>query len=521
MDFSEATSKVFDRIREVDPDNVTKIIGYLLLQEQGDKEMIRLAFGPDGFIHDAIEKAKRHLQHMALRSASSQMPPSHVMVPEHDACFLVANFRHFPAQFGVPSQYWLQPGMVPRNLSPEYVKYPDPGLPEMGSQGGRCFALDDPEFISEMHFLDGPREGSGHHHHLCLPDFPVKTCHYFNKGYCKHGNNCKYLHEQVLCEGYPSTHYEDHVYSPRSLEKLEVEIVEILKSRRGNPLSIASLPMIYYDNLTRLLSRLESICLIDRPHGQHAVILAEDAAKYMDSRNEKNDNGQVNSKSRQIYLTFPAESTFTEEDVSDYFNNFGQVEDVRIPCQHKRMFGFVTFVNSGTVNMILAKGNPHFVCGARVLVKPYKEKSKLIDRKYQDFDPPLHHLLHYTAMDAKFPSYPRGCRASKCFQNQLIEENERVLEYHRMRLAKLQLSRKHQGNPQYLVDSTDVLRSSDESSNLQSAECFNYLMDVLDSDGDGVGPSEPEYGNDHESQGIHLPESPFASQVDNSISTLT
>lgn len=49
------------------------------------------------------------------------------------------------------------------------------------------------------------------------------------------------------------------------------------------------------------------------------MMLAEGAAKYMESRNEKDDPGQVTSKSRQIYLTFPAESTFTEEDVSDYF----------------------------------------------------------------------------------------------------------------------------------------------------------------------------------------------------------
>ena len=67
--------------------------------------------------------------------------------------------------------------------------------------------------------------------------------------------------------------------------------------------------------------------------------------------------------------------------VFSYFRStFGPVEDVRIPSQQKRMFGFVTFFSADTVKMILAKGNPHFVCGARVLVKPYREKSKLIDR---------------------------------------------------------------------------------------------------------------------------------------------
>ena len=60
---------------------------------------------------------------------------------------------------------------------------------------------------------------------------------------------------------------------------------------------------------------------------------------------------------------------------------FGPVQDVRIPYQQKRMFGFVTFVYQETVKIILAKGNPHYVCDARVLVKPYKEKgSKPIER---------------------------------------------------------------------------------------------------------------------------------------------
>lgn len=49
------------------------------------------------------------------------------------------------------------------------------------------------------------------------------------------------------------------------------------------------------------------------------MILAEDALKYMDNRSEKSDPGPIVSGSRQIYLTFPAESTFTEDDVSNYF----------------------------------------------------------------------------------------------------------------------------------------------------------------------------------------------------------
>ncbi|PWZ38370.1 Zinc finger CCCH domain-containing protein 53 [Zea mays] len=73
-------------------------------------------------------------------------------------------------------------------------------------------------------------------------------------------------------------------------------------------------------------------------------------------------------------------SPATRQIVSNYFGMFGPVQDVRIPYQQKRMFGFVTFVYAETVKAILSKGNPHFVCDARVLVKPYKEKGKVPGR---------------------------------------------------------------------------------------------------------------------------------------------
>lgn len=56
-----------------------------------------------------------------------------------------------------------------------------------------------------------------------------------------------------------------------------------------------------------------------RPHGQHSVILSDDIPKYLEYIGERNDPGGIVAGSRQIYLTFPAESTFTEQDVSNYF----------------------------------------------------------------------------------------------------------------------------------------------------------------------------------------------------------
>ncbi|KAF9610524.1 hypothetical protein IFM89_022804 [Coptis chinensis] len=98
----------------------------------------------------------------------------------------------------------------------------------------------------------------------------------------------------------------------------------------------------------------------------------DDLHHYGRSRIERSDflsipGGMANSASRQIYLTFPADSTFREEDVSNYFRYF--------------LFLFQVFIIR--LKLILAKGNPHFVCDARVLVKPYKEKGKVPDRKQQ------------------------------------------------------------------------------------------------------------------------------------------
>ncbi|KAK0586676.1 hypothetical protein LWI29_010558 [Acer saccharum] len=76
-----------------------------------------------------------------------------------------------------------------------------------------------------------------------------------------------------------------------------------------------------------------------------------------------------------------ADSTFKEEDILNYFSIYGPVQDVRIPYQQKRMFGFVTFVYPETVKLILAKRNPHFMCDPHVLVKPYKEKGKVPEKK--------------------------------------------------------------------------------------------------------------------------------------------
>lgn len=61
MDVYEATRIVLSKIQSLDPTNASKIMGLLLLQDHEEKEMIRLAFGPQNLLHSVIAKAKTEL----------------------------------------------------------------------------------------------------------------------------------------------------------------------------------------------------------------------------------------------------------------------------------------------------------------------------------------------------------------------------------------------------------------------------------------------------------------------------
>nr|XP_048329478.1 zinc finger CCCH domain-containing protein 18-like isoform X2 [Ziziphus jujuba var. spinosa] len=524
MDFSPTAKRVFDRIQKLEPEDGRKIIGWFLLGDLDEQDLVRLAEAPEHLIHQVIHKAKTELQSLPTRLVSSPVSPPTNPTPVFTP-FAPVSSRPYssPATFRPSSAYW-EPQIVTKNSS-DFLPagFSDSSL-ELQNQTQFSTLEDQMEplnsgisgFSSDYYYPDASAMGNlnarASRRFSSLSEFPVKTCHYFNKGFCKHGSSCRYFHGQVVPESFSQVYGNDgindeHLFLPGSLEKLEIEIIELLKSRRGNPVSIASLPAMYYEkygrslqaqgyltesqrhgkagySLTKLLARLKnSIRMIDRPHGQHAVILAEDAPKYMESRNEKSDPGPIVSGSRQIYLTFPAESTFTEDDVSNYFNTFGPVEDVRIPCQQKRMFGFVTFVSADTVKMILAKGNPHFVCGARVLVKPYREKSKLVDRKYPDrIENPQYYSPHYSDIETDLHSMSRCYESSRMLvRKQLMEDPQHALELERRRLAELQLTRKPVNNQPYLGYSMDGLKMSEDHFILQSAEEFDRLLNVLNS----------------------------------------
>lgn len=557
MDFSESTKVVYDRIQKIEPENVSKIIGYLLLQDHGEREMIRLAFGPDKLIHSLISKAKTHLKLPFNTASCRPLSPPHVnSIPEMPLHFtpFSPSARRSPSTLQVPTRCF-DPHGQPVDYVPMVYPASFPEDYRLHNQL-RCLSLEDQiepvEFSTNSYYSSEPALGPrANRRSPSLPEFPFKVCHYFIKGFCRHGHNCRYLHPTAESFSQIFSPEDDHVFSPGSLEKLELELTELLKSRRGFPVSIASLPMLYYEkfgktiqaegyltesqrhgkagySLTKLLARLKSICLIDRPHGQHAVVLADDLAKCTDHNGDRNEHGGIVAGSRQIYLTFPAESTFSERDVFNYFNKFGPVHDVRIPCQQKRMFGFVTFVFEDTVRHILNKGNPHFVSGARVLIKPYREKSKADDRKHGEmFQNPMYQGAHCLDTELGLQSMPRICDNSRLLDKQLIhEQQEQALEFERRRFSEMQLAA-DPNNHQLPCFGTSLeeLKLSEGNSHAQqmdfpSAERFNYLLDVLNNREETIRKINTKYNEQESNQGLNLPDSPFASALGGEISTV-
>ncbi|KAK8937313.1 Zinc finger CCCH domain-containing protein 18 [Platanthera zijinensis] len=428
MEIGNCTQRLLQRIQKLEPENASKICGYLLLQHSLEK-LMEYAMGSEEQIHSLITEAKSYLVSSPRLNSYDHLHP------------YVRRFSS-PPSFRVPAPINLLANQHPQFIhNLDHISHKN----EVWGTEEQLLPLSSAGFDPSINFY--------------LPDGGVSlrsrsplTCHYFNKGYCKHGQSCKFSHGHVggdiVCQmpGIGSNEFtlDDTIFSPGSLERLGTEIAELLKERRGLPVSIASLPMMYQEmygktlqaegyltesqrhgktgfGLTKLLAQLRNIRLMERPHGQHFVVLVEDAPKYMELRSEINDHGA--SSSHQIYLTFPAESTFTDADVQNYFDQFGPVHDVRIPRQEKRMFGFVSFFRPQTVRQILAAGHPHIICGARVLVKPYKEKSKLAERKYSDkLDAQMYQPYLPFDMDNGLSGRQRGSDLFELHRNQQFED---------------------------------------------------------------------------------------------------
>lgn len=303
MAFPESTEIVINRIKQIEPENALRIIGYLLAKSYGEQDMIRLAMSPDRLFHQFILKVKTEVQHLDNKRPVVSSPLS---IPVSPSMNPTLGFTPFPSPvtFRTMANHWDPHLIVSKNMplgfsesSLELQNQTQPLCLERQVElvnSGKLFSGD---YYYPDAAMSNNLSARARRKFSSMSESLVKTCHYFNKGFCKHGSSCRFNHDQVnIPENFSHVYGngndgidEDHrVFSPGSLEKLELDIIDILKSRRGNPVSIASLPSLYYEkcgknlqaegyltesqrhgkvgnySLTRLISRMKHIKLIDR-----------------------------------------------------------------------------------------------------------------------------------------------------------------------------------------------------------------------------------------------------------------
>ncbi|XWS73588.1 hypothetical protein CRYUN_Cryun02cG0141800 [Craigia yunnanensis] len=512
MDSYEATRMVFSRIQNLDPENASKIMGYLLIQDHGEKEMIRLAFGPEALIHSLILKAKTHLALPISNPPTPSAPsspspfssrPSPLSIPSSSRLTTTNTTNGFEITNASSPSTNTWPPPKHRTISPSSnsslsyasivngtsnIENGSGSLASIASCGNTC---NDNEFVDDYQFQDhlsflndskpedffdprldlamsptGYADSLLHRRSFSVPGLCFgaeevnsgvgwKPCLYFARGFCKNGTSCRFLHGD--CADGAAL-----VGSPSKLNELE-QCQELLRSKAlqqqqqqqqqqklaGASQFMAGASFPYSKCVNFLLQQQND----SHRSAAAALMMGDELHKFGRCRPERNDFaamglGAVNPGSRQIYLTFPADSTFKEEDVSNYFSIYGPVQDVRIPYQQKRMFGFVTFVYSETVKLILAKGNPHFVCDSRVLVKPYKEKGKVQEKKQQQLERVEYSACSSpSALDSREPfDHHLGARMFYNTQEMLLRRKleeqadlQQAIELHGRRLMNLQM----------------------------------------------------------------------------------
>uniref|UniRef100_A0A2P2M4W6 Zinc finger CCCH domain-containing protein 53-like n=1 Tax=Rhizophora mucronata TaxID=61149 RepID=A0A2P2M4W6_RHIMU len=444
MDGYEATRTVFSRIQNLDPENASKIMCLLLIQDHGEKEMIRLAFGPEALVHSVILKARKELGLVSPTNHSSSPSSPSPMFSGNPISISRQNSTSsrlglsIPPSLTIPNpsssnspSSWNAISDLPNSddlISPSGSSLNPASAPFFanGGGGGCADLMDEFQLQDQLSFLNdsssnlGPKSpdlyysqldslssptggaaadsmlfpsywGGGNVHRRSASVTDVlgsedpsselgwRPCFYFARGYCKNGSNCRFVHG-----GIGDSDGTNLVGSPSKIEMMD-QCHEFIRSKSTQQQRLATASQLMGSASFPYSPKCMNLLLQQQPSDSQraataALMMGEDMHKFGRSRLDRND--LINPASRQIYLTFPADSTFREEDVSNYFSIYGPVQDVRIPYQQKRMFGFVTFIHPETVKIILAKGNPHFVCDARVLVKPYKEKGK-VPEKYR------------------------------------------------------------------------------------------------------------------------------------------
>lgn len=280
MDAYEATKIVFQRIQNLDPQNASKIMGFLLIQDHGEKEMIRLAFGPESLLHSVIIQAKKEL-HLASSTPSTPSSPSPFSNPlslsRQNSCSSTSSRMNLPSPLSIANHSSTAPSSWTNSSNFSDFQTTDDSSPStMNSAappfygGGEVDLIDELQLQDQLSFLNegspplGPKSsdffyqdlassptgsdpllfpsyswgggGAAHRRSCSVSDiclggddlsggFGWKPCLFYARGFCKNGTSCRFLHgEGAAADGGAA------VGSPNKFDMME-QCHEMLRSK--------------------------------------------------------------------------------------------------------------------------------------------------------------------------------------------------------------------------------------------------------------------------------------------------
>ena len=215
MDLLEVMNLAGDRLQSVEPDPANNLVDYSLASEHACDSIYRLALCSSKLdVLSLVDEPKR----LCSPLSHSTFPPS----------LSTLSFKqpHRPYGLCLPTNIPMLPLPAPK-ISLESVRN------EKNLQKEKLYDIPWSIPQSRRRFCD-------------VQGITPKFCYYYSKGYCKFGEKCRNYHP-------PLTSDSQVRGVDGALKTLELELVDLLRSRRGRPVSIATLPALYQRRFRKVL----------------------------------------------------------------------------------------------------------------------------------------------------------------------------------------------------------------------------------------------------------------------------
>ncbi|KAE8674945.1 Nucleic acid binding protein, putative isoform 2 [Hibiscus syriacus] len=324
MDLYDTTNVLFRKIKSLDPENASKIMGYILIQDLPDRDLLRLAFGPETLLQSLVFKAKAYL---GLSSSTFSTPLNPISRPNSSNSNNLQNPlppsspgfipRNGFLEFSKKAPSW-SPASCPKSspfLSYENIRSGSLLVPSRTGDSNTDF-IDENQMSDYFSFLN---DSSSKNEDLLV----------IGRVFCKMMCFRDSRRSRWICDNVDVT--GAIVGSPSKMDLLYRQHEEVMRVRAAahqhqqrlaaaQLMAGASSPLHCQKNTNFLLQQQADA------QRAAALMVGEEICKFAQGRAERNGffamglAEKPNSASKQIYLTFPADSSFKDEDVSSYFS---------------------------------------------------------------------------------------------------------------------------------------------------------------------------------------------------------